>query len=162
MRSIQSTPSPITTVGLLPHDNSILANQHPGSLFYAQVYSGLLHNKKCVPREKHIDLKTEHVRFAWKQELSNQYTQSFHVKAILSFQTKLNHIMSKMTHVKQHIIDTLYTDMKTMFYSSQVYINNIHLILAIITEELGDSKNHSSVLNASYYTLTIINERCQN
>ena len=48
-----------------------------------------------------------------------------------------------MAHITQHIIDTLYTDMKTiLIYPAKVMyklcINNIHLILVIILKELGD------------------------
>ena len=46
--------------------------------------------------------------------MSNQYTQSFNVKEIEQFQSKLTHIMSEIDHVTQDIIDTLYTDMKTI------------------------------------------------
>ena len=89
--------------------------------------------KRCATIENNIDLvthneylKTKHVKMAWKQELCNQYTQSFNVKEIEQFQSKLTHIISEMTHVTQQIIDTLYTDMKTMLFitlKSQVYMN---------------------------------------
>ena len=81
----------------------------------------VMSGKKCSTIENNIGLvthngylKTKHVKIAWKQELSNQYTQSFNVKEIEQFQSKLTHIMSEMDHVTQHIIDTLYTDMKTI------------------------------------------------
>ena len=81
----------------------------------------VMSGKNCSTIENNIGLvthneylKTKHVKIAWKQELSNQYTQSFNVKEIEQFQSKLTHIMSEMDHVTQHIIDTLYTDMKTI------------------------------------------------
>ena len=77
--------------------------------------------KKCATIENNIDLvahneylKTKHVKIAWKQELCNQYTQYFNVNEIKQFQLKLPHIIFEMAHVTQQIIDTLYTDMKTI------------------------------------------------
>ena len=88
----------------------------------------VMSGKKCSTIENNIGLvthneylKTKHVKIAWKQELSNQYTHSFNVKEIEQFQSKLTHIMSEMDHVTQHIIDTLYTDMKTiLIYPAKV------------------------------------------
>ena len=81
----------------------------------------VMSGKKCAIIENNIDLvthneylKTKHVKIAWKQELCNQYTQSFNVKEIEQFQSKLTPNISEMALVTQQIIDTLYTDMKTI------------------------------------------------
>ena len=73
-------------------------------MFIAQ-YVLLCQVKECSTIENNIGLvthneylKTKHVKIAWKQELSNQYTQSFNVKEIEQFQSKLTHIMSEMDH----------------------------------------------------------------
>ena len=56
-----------------------------------------------------------------EQKLSNQYTHSCNVKDIELFQLKLTYIMSEMAHVTQQIINTLYTDMKTiLIYPAKV------------------------------------------
>ena len=65
-------------------------------MFIAQ-YVIVMSGKKCSTIENNIGLvthneylKTKHVKIAWKQELSNQYTQSFNVKEIEQFQIKID------------------------------------------------------------------------
>ena len=74
--------------------------------------------------------------------MCNQYTQSFNIKEIEQFQSKLTHIISEMAHVTQQVIDTLYTDKKTILIHpakvTGMYKRYIHLILVNILNELGD------------------------
>ena len=82
------------------------------------------------------------------------------LKKLNSFKSKLTHIMSEMDHVTQHIIDTLYTDMKTIFNSSplksRVCINNIHLILVIILKRTRrHDKKHGLMMNVRYYVRNV-------
>ena len=112
----------ILTMGLFPYIVDFYIDIHDRCLSDVHCPVCLvMSGKNCATIENNIDLvthneylKTKHGKIAWKQELCNQYTQSFNVKEIEQFQSKSTHIISEMAHVTQHIIDTLYTDMKTI------------------------------------------------
>ena len=112
----------ISSMGLSPHIVDFYIDIHDRCLSDVRYPVCLvMSGKKSATIENNIDLvthneylKTKHVKIAWKQELCNQYTHSFNVKEIEQFQSKLTHIISEMAHVTQQIIDTFYTDMKTI------------------------------------------------
>ena len=79
-----------------------ISYSHGILLYYDRHYYEYIYNyRNKIDLVTHNEyLKTKHVNISWKQELCNQYTQSFNVKEIEQFQSKL----TEMAHVTQQIV----------------------------------------------------------